>query len=58
MSIKVKTLTRYIPSTIEKWGKIRIIGESECVRSVYGQSSVGDKRRDASFARVSLISII
>ena len=57
-SRKMKRLTHYLPNTVDKWGKIRIIGESECVRSVYGQISVGENRRDASFARVSLINII
>ena len=57
-SITVKQLTCYLPNTVEKWGKIWIIGESECVQSVYGQNSVGENCRDVSFARVSLINII
>ena len=32
-----------------------VIGESECVWSVYAQKSIGESHRDASFARVSLI---
>jgi len=55
--VPVKTVTRHLPNTVDKWGKIRILGESEGVRSVYGQTSVGENRRDASFARVSLLSL-
>ena len=55
IAVKSKRLMRYLPDQIERWGKIRIIGESECVRSIYGQRSVGETHRDASFARVSPI---
>ena len=55
IAVKAKHLMRYLPDQIERWGKIRIIGESECVRSIYGQKSVGETQRDASFARVSPI---
>ena len=40
-SIRVKHLTCHLPNTVEKYGRIRIIGESERVRSVYGQNSGG-----------------
>ena len=55
ISVTAKRLIRYLPDQVERWGKIRIIGESECVQSIYGRKSVGETRRDASFARVSLI---
>lgn len=54
---EVKRLTRHLPNQVDKWGKIRIIGESECVQSVYGQNSAGENCRDASFARVSPINL-
>lgn len=55
IAVSAKHLIRYLSDQVERWGKIRIIGESECVRSVYAQKSVGETRRDASFARVGLI---
>jgi len=34
--VTVKTVTRHLPSTVDKWGKIQILSESEGVRSIYG----------------------
>jgi len=56
--VNARRLIRHLPDQVARWGKIRIIGESECVRSAYAQKSIGEKRRDASFARVGLINAI
>ena len=53
--VLARRLIHYLPDQVSRWGKIRIIGESECMQSVYAQKSVGEKCRDTSFARVSLI---
>lgn len=55
ITVTARRLAPYLPDQVEQWGKICIIGESECVRSIYAQKSVGETHRDASFARVGLI---
>lgn len=42
--VTAKRLIRYLPDQVDRWGKIRIIGESECERSVYAQNSARETR--------------
>ena len=55
IAVSAKHLICYLSDQVERWGKICIIGKSECVWSVYAQKSVGEMCRDISFARVGLI---
>ncbi len=45
--VTARRLICYLSDQAARWGKIHIISELECVRSVYAQKSIGEKRRDS-----------
>lgn len=53
LSASSKLIAKYLPDQVERWGKMRIKGNAECIRSRYANESVRETYRDASFARVS-----
>ena len=48
-----KLIAKYLPTRVERWGKMRFKNDAECVRSRWAHESVRETSRDASFARVS-----
>ena len=49
-----KSIAKYLPDWVERWGKLQFKGNAECVRSHWAHGLVREKSRDASFVRVSL----
>lgn len=50
-------IEKELPATVQRWGKIRVLGEKEIIRSKWSNSRLAqDRMRDASFVRVSVFS--
>ena len=50
-----KSIARYLPDQVERWGKMRFKNDAECVRSRWAHEAVRETHRDASFARLELV---
>jgi hypothetical protein len=51
-----KMIEKLLPEEIQRWGKFRVHGERNVVRSAWAAKRVSDSRlRDSSFVRVSVL---
>lgn len=57
LDASAQAISRVLPDTVTRWGKYRVLGDKEIVRSVYRAAKIRKERsRDSSFVRVSYIS--
>ena len=54
LTVSSKSIAKFLPDRVERWGKLRFKNDAECVRSQWAHTLVRETSRDASFARVSL----
>ena len=48
----LKSIVKYLPDWVERWGKMQFKGDAECIRSHWAHEAVKEIDCDASFARL------
>ena len=53
LKVSAQQIEKELPHTVQRWGKIRVLGEKEVIRSKWSNERLAqDRLRDASFVRV------
>ena len=55
LTASLKSIVKYLPNRVERWGKMWFKGDAECIRSRWAHKVVKEIYRDASFARLDLV---